>query len=143
MKNPAPYLRKKIFALLDGNVTYGGNPIPTREGEITTIASHFIIIGGYSDTGMAVKHSILKSAYQDVEIVTIKNDPTAKDADAIAEIVMNIISPTLMSSTLSGIEFSVTFEAPPSLLPIREESIEGTSVFRRVLRYRLLIEDLT
>lgn len=140
MINPAPYLRKKIFALLNGNITYNALPVPVFEGQGKDLQNQVIIMG-YSDNGVPNKHCFIKNASQDVEIITVKNDPTSKDSDAIAELVMNLIHPTVESDLLSGTEFTVDVAAAPSLLPIREDSIEGTTIVRRVLRYSLLISE--
>lgn len=141
MKNPAPRLRKKIFSLLNGNVVYNSETILVREGE-GEITRNQIIIGGYSDTGEANKAGIIKKGVQDVEVVTIKDDAASKDSDAIAEIVLNLLSPDLESDLLSDSEFEVTLTQPPSLLPIREQSVDGQRVVRRVIRYYLLIDEL-
>jgi hypothetical protein len=139
MKNPAPRLRKRIYALLHNNVVYGGETILVREGE-GEITKNQIIIGGYSDTGEAVKGCIVKRAAQDVEIVTIKDDAASKDSDAITELVLNLLSPTAESDLLSDADFEVMLTAAPSLLPIRETSVEGKRVVRRVIRYNLLLD---
>lgn len=139
MKNPAPRLRKRIYSLLNGNVIYNGSPLLVREGE-GEITRNQIIIGDYSDNGVGVKDSVVKSATQDVEIVTIKDDPASKDADAIAELVLNLLSPTFESDLLSDSEFMVMLTEPPSLLAIREQSINGERIVRRIIRYQLLID---
>jgi hypothetical protein len=141
MKNPAPRLRKRIYALLHNNVVYKSETILVREGE-GEITRNQIIIGGYSDTGEANKAGVIKIGVQDVEVVTIKDDPASKDSDAIAEIVLNLLSPTLESDLLSDSDFEVTLTQPPSLLPIREQSVKGDRVVRRVIRYSLLIDEL-
>lgn len=141
MKNPAPYLRKKIFALLNGNLTYNATSVPVYEGE-GKVTQYQVIIGGYSDVGEPNKFSIIKRAVQEVEIVTIKNDPAAKECDELAEMVMNILSPDVGSDTLSGTDFQVMFISAPSLTPIREEDMSGQRVFRRLLRYNILVEQL-
>ena len=141
MKNPAPRLRKKIASLLVGNVVYNSETILVREGE-GEIVQNQIIIGGYSDTGVEAKGCIIKNAVQEVEVVTIKDDPASKDCDAITEIVLNLLSPTLESDLLSDSDFQVVLTAAPSLLPIREQSVNGQRVVRRVIRYDLLVDEL-
>lgn len=140
MINPAPRLRKRIYALLNGNVIYDTATLLVREGE-GEIVENQVIIGGYSDTGEAVKYSVVKRAVQDIEVVSIKDDPSSKNADAIAEIVMNLLSPTIESDLMSDTELQVSLIAAPSLLPIREQSISGQRVVRRVIRYNLLIDE--
>lgn len=141
MKNPAPRLRKRIYALLNGNVVYNTENILVREGE-GEIVQNQIIIGGYSDNGVPAKGCIVKNAVQDVEVVTIKDDAASKDSDAITELVLNLISPTIESDLLSDSDFQVMLTAAPSLLPIREQSVSGQRVVRRVIRYHLLVDEL-
>lgn len=141
MINPAPRLRKRIYALLNGNVVYNTENILVREGE-GEITRNQIIIGGYSDNGVALKGCIVKNANQDVEVVTIKDDPASKDCDAITELVLNLLSPTMESELMSDTDMQVILEAAPSLVPIREQSINGQRVVRRVIRYHLKINEL-
>jgi hypothetical protein len=141
MKNPAPRLRKRIGELLNGNVVYNSETILVREGE-GEITTNQIIIGGYSDNGVEAKGCIIKNAVQDIDVVTIKDDPASKNSDAIAEIVLNLLSPTLESDLLSDSEFQVDVKVAPSLLPIREQSVNGQRVVRRMIRFHLLVEEL-
>jgi hypothetical protein len=141
MKNPAPRLRKRIYALLNGNVVYNTENILVQEGE-GEVTRNQIIIRGYSDSGVEAKGCIVKNAVQDIEIVTVKDDPASKDSDAITEIVLNLLSPTLESDLLSDSDFQVMLRVAPSLLPIREQSVSGKRVVRRVIRYYLLIDEL-
>ena len=141
MKNPAPWLRKRIFALLSGNVIYNTETLLVREGEGEVVRNQ-IIIGGYSDNGVEVKGCIIKNAVQDIEVVTIKDDGSSKDADAITEIVLNLISPTLETDLLSDSDFQVLIPVARSLLPIREQSVDGKRVVRRVIRYSFLLDEL-
>jgi hypothetical protein len=140
MINPAPRLRKKIYALLNGNVVFNTETILVQEGE-GEITENQIIIGGYSDTGVPGKGCIIKNAVQTIEVVTIKDDPASKNSDAITEIVLNLLSPTLESDLWSDSEIGVMLTAAPSLLPIRETSVRGQRVVRRVIRYDLLIDE--
>jgi hypothetical protein len=140
MKNPAPRLRKRIYALLNGSVVYNGETILVREGE-GEIVQNQIIIGGYSDTGVPGKGCIIKNGVQDIEVVTIKDDAASKASDEITELVLNILSPTFESDVLSDTDFEVMLTAAPSLLPIREQSVTGRRVVRRVIRYDLLLDE--
>jgi hypothetical protein len=140
MINPAPRLRKRIYALLHSNVVYNGETILVREGE-GEITDNQIIIGGYSDTAISGKGCIIKNAVQTIEVVTIKDDPASKNSDAITEIVLNLLSPTFESDLLSDSAIGVMLTAAPSLLPIREQSVSGKRVVRRVIRYDLLIDE--
>lgn len=141
MKNPAPYIRRTLFSLMDGSISFDGNDVPVYEGQ-GPIAEFYVIIGGYSDTDVSDKHTRKMDAVQDIEIVTIKNDSSSKASDEIAETVMNLIHPTISSDLWSVAEFQIWVQGGPSMLPIREDSMSGKNVVRRVLRYNLLIEEL-
>ena len=82
-------------------------------------------------------------ATQDIEIVDIKNGPASKPVDDISEQVMNLIHPTLDSDLWSTADFQVYVVGGPSMLLVREYSADGQNVVRRVLRYNLLIDELT
>lgn len=141
MRNPAPYIRRQLFDLLNGNVSFESSNIPVYEGQ-GKIHDNYVIIGGYSDTDVSDKHTRKMDAVQDIEIVTIKNDTSSRASDEIAEIVMNLIHPTIDSDLWSVAEFQVWVVGGPSMLPIREDSMSGKNVARRVLRYNLLMEEL-
>lgn len=141
MKNPAPYIRRKLFELMNGNVSFNSANVPVYEGQGGK-DDYYVIIGGYSDTDVSDKHTRKMDAVQDIEIVTIKNDSSSRASDEIAETVMNLIHPTIDSDLWSMAEFQVWVVGGPSMLPIREDSMSGKNVVRRVLRYNLLLEEL-
>lgn len=136
MKFPAPYVRKKLFADLNGAVIYDSSVVPVFEGEAVSILPLFIIIGGYSHARETNKHCYSYNAQQLIEIVTIKDDPTAKIADAVTELVMNTIG-----EDLSTADFQILVMGE-SVGPIREDSVSGQKVFRRFIQYNLSIEEL-
>lgn len=122
-------------------MTYNATTVPVFEGEgIDT--PYQVIIGGYSDTDASNKHDFICNAVQDIEIVTIGHDPASKNSDAIAELVMNLIHPTVDSNLLSDVDFNVDVQGRPDMLPLREDSTSGQKVVRRILRYHLLMEGL-
>lgn len=138
MKNPAPYIRRQLFSLLNGNVSFDSANVPVYEGS-GALVNFYVIIGGYSDTDVSDKTSRKMDAVQDIEIVTIKNDSSSRASDEIAETVMNLIHPTIDSDLWTVPEFQIWVVGGPSMLPIREDSISGQNVVRRVLRYNLLM----
>jgi hypothetical protein len=139
MKFPAPYIRKQLVALLSGNVTYNSVNIPTYEGEAPLSQAPFIIIGTYSHQRQANKHSFIYEAQQLIEIVTIKDDPTAKTADAVTELVMNLIHPDTDSMLMDTADFGIQVVSE-TVGVLREDSVSGKKVFRRFIQYNFLID---
>jgi site-specific recombinase len=139
MKNPAPQIRKKIFFLLDGNVSYNGDDIPVFEGEGISVPN-MVIIGDYSQSGIPNKHSFMANAVQTIEIVTVKFDPSSKNSDEVTELVFNLLHPDPDSNLLNTDDFNVYVQAMPDMSAIREDSISGQKVVRRRLAYQLLID---
>ena len=139
MKFPAPYIRKKLKSLLSGNVTYNSVSIPTYEGEAPSVVAPYIIIGNYAHQRQPNKHSFIYDAQQFIEIVTIKDDSTAKTADEVAELVMNLIHPNVNSTLLDTTDFLIEVTSE-SVGAIREDSVSGQKVFRRHIQYNLLID---
>lgn len=135
MKFPAPYVRKQLKVLLNGNVTYNSVVIPVYEGEAPKLDTPFIIIGGYSHTRTLNKHCLAYEADQAIEIITVKDDPSSKSGDAITELLMNLIP-----SNISTTDF-VIYVMGESVGVIREDSISGQKVFRRTITYNLSIEE--
>jgi hypothetical protein len=140
MKNPAPYLRRKILALLDGNVSYDGADVDVVEsGSGSEGIGYQIFIGEYSDADSSNKHTFGANATQVIEAVSEQNDSTKKAVDAIGELVMNLIHPTTQSDLLSGTDFKVIVVGRPSINHLVEDSGSGTTIVRLLLRYNLLI----
>lgn len=143
MKNPAPYLRKKIGDLIDTNVTYddgeGFNdvvPVVASEG---MDSKYQIFIGDYSDADRSNAHVFGSNASQLIEIVGEQDTAQKKHVDAIGELVMNIIHPTTQSNLLSGTDFMISVVGRPSINHLVENSGDGTKIVRLFLRYNLLI----
>jgi hypothetical protein len=138
MKNPAPYLRRTLFSLLDGNVTYETAVVPVYEGEGEVLPRQ-IIIGDYSDGDRSNKHGFEVNASQLVEVICEQSTGIKKHVDAIGEIVANLIHPTTQSNLLSGTDFNVCVQGRPSIHHLIENSGSGTKIVRLLLRYNLLI----
>lgn len=143
MKNPAPYLRKKIGDLINTNVTYNDGegfntvvPVVASEG---MDSKYQIFIGDYSDADRSNKHVFGANATQLIEIVGEQNTAQKKHVDLIGEAVMNIIHPTTRSNLLSGTDFSIMVVGKPSLYHLVENSGDGTKIVRLFMRYNLLI----
>jgi hypothetical protein len=147
MKNPAPYLRKTIFALLSGNVTYndgkGFNGVVdvVESGSGTVGATYQIFIGEYSDNDRSNKHNFGANASQLIEVVAEQSDSAKKHVDAIGELVMNLIKPTTTSKLLSGTDFTIMVIGKPSQNYITENSGDGSFIVRLLLRYSLLVNE--
>lgn len=136
MKFPAPYVRKKLKDVLVGNVIYSASPVPVYEGEAPNLLPLFVIIGGYSHQREQRKHCNSYTAQQQIEIVTIKDDPSSKITDGVTEVLMNTIT-----DDLSTTDFQILVMGE-SVSPIREDSVSGQKVFRRLITYELNIEEL-
>src|SRR6478735_811968 len=106
MKNPAPYLRRTLFSLLDGNVTYETAVVPVYEGEGEVLPRQ-IIIGDYSDGDRSNKHGFEVNASQLVEFFCKKITGIKKHVDAMGEILENLIHQTTKSILLSGPNLNV------------------------------------
>lgn len=139
MKNPAPYLRQKLFALLDGNVSYDGNQVEVVEaGSGTEGMRHQIFIGEYSDSDRSNKNTFAANATQLIEVMAEQSDSTKKAVDAIGELVNDIIMPSPASANLNGNDFMIVVSRP-SISHIVEDSGSGTKLVRLLLRYPLFI----
>jgi hypothetical protein len=140
MKNPAPYLRRTLFSLLDGNVSYESAVVPVYEGEGEVVARQ-IIIGDYSDADRSNKQNFGANGSQIIEVVCEQPTGIKKHADAIGELVMNLIKPTTTSNLLSNTDFSILIKGKPSQNHIIEDSGSGTKIVRLLLRYSLLTNE--
>lgn len=140
MKNPAPYLKRSLFGILNGAVVLDGNTIPYFEREGQLIPNQIIFINDSYDGSESDKHNFRYRASFWLDVVTIKNDPTSKLADQIAELVMNLVKPdTRTTENLSSSDFQIMIIGGPSLDPIKEDSISGEKVFRRLIKFNALI----
>jgi hypothetical protein len=140
MKNPAPYIRKKLFALLNNAVTYESAAVPVYENEGQASIAAQILIKEYSDASKNNKHFFGANARQIIEVVTERNDSVTKHVDAIAEMVMDLIQPSPREGAIvSDDDFNVMIVGKPSMNLLTEDSGSGTKIVRRILTYNLLI----
>lgn len=140
IKFPAPYVRKKLFSLLNGSVMFGSGDVAVYEGEGILVENQ-IIIGEYSHTRVFNKHCFRYDAQQRIEVITIKNDPTSKNVDAIAESVMNIIQGVDGLGDISTDDFQMVVTGE-NVDTVREETSSGKKVLRRFITYNLSIEQV-
>lgn len=143
MKNPAPYLRRTLFALLNGNVTYDSNVIPVYENDEDHDDALQIVIGEYSDADMSNKDNFQARGSQVLEVVSFQTTGAKKVVDAVGELVMDEIHPTTKSDTLSGVDFQVMIQGKPSQNHLIEDSGNGIKIVRLILRFNLLINQNT
>ena len=137
MKNPAPYLRKTLLTLLNGNVSYESEVIPVFEGEGEVLPRQ-IIIGEYSDADRSNSHEWGANASQVIEVICEQDTAIRKHVDAIGELVSNIIHPAPTSNALNGSDFHIIVNRT-SINHITEESGSGTKIVRLIMRYNLII----
>jgi hypothetical protein len=140
MKNPAPYLKRALATLLTGNVVYNTENIPYFEREGQLVPNQVIFMNDSYDGSESDKHNFRYRSSFWLDVVTIKNDPSSKLADQIAEIVMNLVKPdTRSGETLTGTDFQIMILGGPSLDPLREDSLSGEKVFRRLIKFNALL----
>lgn len=139
MKNPAIHIKKKLFSLLNGAITYNSQPVHVEEGNGKAGKPYQVLIREYSDADAKNFTNFRYTGSQVIEVVNERQDEASKDADAIAGMVMNLLQPTVTDvETLSGDEFQVFIVGTPSKNILREQPGTGTIV-RRILRYNLHI----
>lgn len=141
MKNPASYLKKKLFAILNTAVTYNATVVPAFGNDQEHDDPLQIVIGEYSDADSSNKHNFAGNATQVIEVVSVQNDGSTKTVDEVGELVMNVIHPTVRSQLLSGTDFQVVIRGKPSVNHLIEPSGSGQKIVRLILRYNLLIID--
>jgi hypothetical protein len=137
MINPAPEIRKGLFALLDAAVIYQATVIPVYEGE-GIVTDYQILIGDttYSDEG--TKHSFDGRVNQTIEVVTeVKGSSTTKHADAITEQVLDLILPTPRTTALEIAGFKPC-RISKNLRLLREQGTKSTIV-RRIIELNFLL----
>lgn len=139
MKNPAPYLQKKLFDLLNGNVTYNAGSVPVFSNDQLHDDNLQVVIAEYSDTDASNKNAFQGSGSQIIEVVSIQKSAGRKLVDEVGEVVMNLIKPTPKSSLLNSSDFQVFIEGRPGINHIIEASGDGDKIVRLILRYNFLI----
>lgn len=139
MKNPAPYLRRTLFALLSDNVTYNSAIVPVFENDEAHDDLLQIVIGEYSDADSSNKENFQARGNQVIEVVSFQSTGAKKVVDAVGELVMNLIKPTTKSEVLSGTDFQVLTFGKPSQNHLIETDDAGGKIVRLILRYNFLI----
>jgi hypothetical protein len=137
MKIPSSYIRKKLFALLNNNVSYDGNTVPVYESQAEPVG-RAIVIGEYSDADTSNKHGFGADATQVIEVVAVQGTAIKEHVDAIGELVNNLIKPTTQSFNLDGTDFSIIVSRP-SINHLIERGDAANKIVRLILRYSLKI----
>ena len=141
MKNPAPYLRRTIKALLDGNVTYNSEVIPVYEKDEDHDDELQIAIGYFTEADTPSKHGFMSVGYQEIEIISYQTTGAKKIVDAIGELVMNDIHPTVNSEVLSGVDFQIVVRGKPTPNYPPTEAKDNLKIVRLIQRYHLFINE--
>lgn len=140
MKNPAPYLRRTLFTLLNGNVSYNAANVPVYENDEDHDDALQIVIGEYADADNSNKENFQARGSQVIEIVSFQSTGAKKTVDAVGELVMDLILPTTRAKNLDGDDFSVIVNRP-SLNHLTEDAGNGLKIVRLILRFNLLINE--
>lgn len=137
MKHPAPYLRRTLVALLNGNVAYNSSAIPVYDTEGDDVPLK-IILGNYADADRSNDQGFGATATQVIEVVSVQNTAAKKTVDEVGEQVMNIIHPQVATTTLDGADFNIIVSRP-SINYITENAGSGVKIVRLILTYNLKI----
>jgi hypothetical protein len=147
MKNPAPHIRKAIYAALLGNTTYNdgegyNTTVPVYENQGTE-EQYQILIGEYSDADRSTKNNFGATGRQVIEIVSERQDSVRKHVDAIGDIVMSVLKPTIRDTeVLSDSEFQIMIKGKPDLRHLTEDSGEGSKIVRLLITMNLLTTEI-
>ena len=112
MINPATEIRKGLYSLLNGAVTYNAVTVPVYEGE-GTVTPYQILIGADSYTDRKTKHSLFGRVTIPIEVVTEEaGTSAAKAVDTILNSVFALLLPNVNGTSLTVVdskaqEFSV------------------------------------
>jgi hypothetical protein len=137
MKHPAPYIRRKLFALLHGNVSYNGSAVPVYDTEGDHVPLK-IILGAYADASSPNKQGFSATASQVIEVVSEQPTAAKKVVDEVGELVMNVIKNQPGDFNLDGEDFSIIVQRP-SINHLTENASEGRKIVRLILTYNLNI----
>jgi hypothetical protein len=139
MINPAPYLRQKLFALLNNAISYDGQSVPVYESEGKDTDKVQIIIGEFT-TADASNHTTFNSrARQVIEVISQQPKTTKKIVDIIGQSVTTTLQPDRHTDTMSGDDFQVMIQGAPSINYLDEVSGSGSKIIRLILGYDLLV----
>lgn len=142
MKNPAPYLRKAFFDLLDGQVSYDSTTVAVYEGE-GRVSKYQILIGELSISDRSDKHSFSGRGSQ---LISIVNEGPGKlvhkHIDAIGDLVMDLIQPAPRENGIDVDEFQIIGLKKESQNYLDERSGTGGYITRLLLRYSFFINQI-
>jgi hypothetical protein len=139
MKNPAPYIREQLTALLHETITYNGVPVPcySGNGEITP---YQILLRDQSSTDERRRDAFNEKFEQVIEVVSEQETSLQKHIDAIGAQVMAILKPTPQTKGLAdSVDYKIIAFKKLSQNYVTEESGEGTYINRLILRYSFFI----
>ena len=139
MKNPAPYIRKAFFSLLNGTVG-----VPVFEGEGDASLHEQIIIADQSWTDRSTKHSFTGTFSQLIEIVTeVPGKKASRNrVDEIGETVMQLVQPTPRTIGLAETEFQIIGLNKENQSYLIEESGSGSKIVRLLIRYGFIVNQI-
>jgi hypothetical protein len=141
MINPASEIRKGLYTLWNGNITYQGNNVPVYEGS-GAVTPYQILIQSDSYTSRKTKTSRFGRATVTIEVVTEQETAISKPADDIANSAMELITPEVYGNDLSVNGFQITSLRQNTRPIIREQSGKGTTIVRRIIELNFLINQI-
>lgn len=143
MKNPAPYLRKAFFDLLNGVVTYNSNQVPVKEKGGKREVPYMILLGELTlNDRTRDKNSFSGNGSLLIEVIHEGTGTVYhKNVDEIGEIVMNLIHPT-PRAVIDADEFQVIGLRKESQNYLDESSSSGGFITRLLLRYSFYINQI-
>jgi len=140
MKNPAPYVRKALYTLLDGAVTYEGDPVPVYEGEGEHGPTYQIVIAEQTTADKDTKHNFGHTFTQLIEVQAEQATWVRKHVDAIGNSVTDLIRPTPRTTwVVIDPLFQVLSMRLQSINYLHDESGSGKKIQRLLLRYSFTI----
>lgn len=143
MKNPAPYIRQAIFALLDGAITYAGVQVPVYESEyVGEPVPYKIEIAGMDGFNRDDKAQANYDYSQEIEIISEGRSWVRKHVDTIGNEVLQIIKPNHYTTPFFGNgEWQVTKLKiqPPHY--IEDIGADGSKIMRAIIRLDFTIHE--
>jgi hypothetical protein len=145
MINPAPEIRKGLYALLNGNVSYDSVVVPVYEGEGVYDGSvrYQVLVKDDNYTDRKTKSSLFGRVSVNMEIVTEETGTSSsKAADAILNEVFELLLPNVNGTALSATGFQITSVRKNIRPIIREYSGQGINIVRRLVEINFLINQI-
>jgi hypothetical protein len=145
MINPAPEIRKGLYALLNGNVSYDSVVVPVYEGEGVYDGSvrYQVLVKDDNYTDRKTKSSLFGRVSVNMEIVTEETGTSSsKAADAILNEVFELLLPNVNGTALSATGFQITSVRKNIRPIIREYSGQGKNIVRRLVEINFLINQI-